>query len=81
MAGTFAFREMFRAITRLDWVLRVAQDDGLQLFRTTLEELRAKRTLSSLVCRALPVLSSILYRTGESGAIRRISSPCREQRI
>ena len=37
MAGTFAFREMFRAITRIDWVLRalpsgrriaVVQDDA-----------------------------------------------------
>jgi len=31
MAGTFAFREMFRAITRLDWVLRVVQDDEMEM--------------------------------------------------
>ena len=35
MAGTFAFREMFRAITRLDWILHFVQDDGLLLLRTT----------------------------------------------
>ena len=29
-AGTFAFQEMFRAITKLDWVLRVAQDDDMR---------------------------------------------------
>ena len=30
MAGTFAFWKMFRAITKIDWVLRVAQDDEMR---------------------------------------------------
>ena len=43
MAGTFAFREMFRAITRLDWVLHFVQDDETRSVQDDEMEMPARR--------------------------------------